>query len=275
MADQLGVSLPPSVARAVRARWPRRAEHWCVEVGSEFRQLCDRYDAVPLAVMPARYAFVVSVQAGHGLLILRGSPDPEGANQAQVAQSLSALEVAPRVHEIINNTTGTWLVMDQITPGKALADLEFPAVYPAIRATLSKLSNGAPELPGLPSIVDWLRARLTSGSKRDLAPGEEQAPAEQRASALVALQSLEQDISYSLCHGDASPWNFLVDYQQRLWLIDPRGVRGEIAYDVAVVALKAAAFAPPATTVRQLAADVGIPSDRAEAWMEVAIAARV
>jgi streptomycin 6-kinase len=272
---ELAVSLPPDVARAVSERWPDRAGQWCVDVAPEFQQLCHRYDAVPLAVMPGRYAFVVSVGTRHGSLIMRASPDPDGPNQAQVAQSLAALGIAPRVHEVLTTSIGTWLVMDQISPGTPLADLNFNAAYPALRATLSTLCTGAPELPGLPSIVDWLRARLISGSNRDLAPGEEQASAEERVAALATLKSLEQGTPSVLCHGDASPWNFLADHEQRLWLIDPRGVRGEIAYDIAVVALKAAAFAPPVTTVRQLAADIGIRPDRAEAWMGVAIAARV
>jgi streptomycin 6-kinase len=206
---------------------------------------------------------------------MRASPDPDGSHQAQAAQSLAELGVAPRVHEVMTNSVGTWLVMDQISPGKPLADLDFNAAYPAVRATLSTLCNGAPELPELPPIVDWLRTRLASGSNRDLAPGEEQASAQERAAALATLRTLEQGAPSILCHGDASPWNFLADHQHRLWLIDPRGVHGEIAYDIAVVALKAAAFAPPLATVRRLAIDIGISPQRAEAWLEVATVARV
>ncbi|HEY3957988.1 MAG TPA: phosphotransferase [Streptosporangiaceae bacterium] len=275
MADHLAVPLPPDVARAVSDRWPDRAEQWHLDIGSELRHLCHRYGAVPLAVIPARYAFVVSTSTRHGPLIMRASPDPDGPSQAKVAQSLAEIGVAPRVHEIMTSPTGTWLVMDQISPGKPLADLDFNAAYPAVRATLSTLRNGAPELPETPSLVDWLRARLVGGGNRDMAPGEEQASEQQRAAAVATLSSLERDTSSVLCHGDASPWNFLVDHEERLWLIDPRGVHGEIAYDVAVVALKASVSAPPVATVRHLAADIGVSVDRAEAWMEVAAAARV
>lgn len=275
MADQLAVSLPSNVARALIDRWPVRAKQWRMDVSSEFRQLCHRYGAVPLAVIPARYAFVVSAESRRGPLIMRASPDPDGPSQAQAAQSLAEIGVAPRVHEVMTSQAGTWLVMDQISPGKPLGDLDFKAMYPAVRATLSTLRNGAPELPKLPTIVDWLRARLVNESNLDLAPGAEQASAPERAAALATLQSLEQDTLSVLCHGDASPWNFLTDHEQRLWLIDPRGVQGEVAYDIAVVALKAAKFAPPVATARQLAKDIGLSPDRAEAWLEVATAARV
>lgn len=275
MADRLGAPLPPDVARAVSDRWPDRAEQWRMDIAPEFRKLCHRYDAVPLSVMSGRYAFVVSVSTRHGPLIMRASPDPDGPHQAQAAQSLAELGVAPRVHEVMTSPTGTWLVMDQISPGEPLADLDFNAAYPAVRATLSTLYNGASELPELPSLADWLRTRLVSGSERDLAPGEEQASEQQRVAALAALSSLEHDTHFVLCHGDASAWNFLADHERRLWLIDPRGVRGDISYDIAVVALKAAPFAPPPTTASQLAIDIGIPPDRAEAWLEVATVARV
>jgi hypothetical protein len=68
MAGHLAPPLPPDVARAVTDRWPDRAEQWCVDIAPEFRQLCHRYDAVPLSVMSGRYAFVVSVSTRHGRL---------------------------------------------------------------------------------------------------------------------------------------------------------------------------------------------------------------
>jgi streptomycin 6-kinase len=78
-----------------------------------------------------------------------------------------------------------------------------------------------------------------------------------------------------LCHGDASPWNLLLSNDRRLMLIDPRGLAGEVAYDLAVVAIKAASVAPPAITAPYLAHQVEADPDRVLAWVSIADAARV
>src|SRR5213592_4759271 len=78
-----------------------------------------------------------------------------------------------------------------------------------------------------------------------------------------------------LCPGDASPWNLLTGDAGRVFLVDPRGVSGEVEYDLAVVALKAAPIVPAQETVPYLAALVGIEPGRARAWLAVASSARV
>ena len=57
--------------------------------------------------------------------------------------------------------------------------------------------------------------------------------------------------------------------------IDPRGMAGEVAYDIAVIALKAARHVPSLLGVTRLARSVGIDSARARVWLLVADAARV
>lgn len=58
-------------------------------------------------------------------------------------------------------------------------------------------------------------------------------------------------------------------------LIDPRGVSGEVEYDLAVVALKATRFVPLAVILTNLASLVGVDQHRVEVWTVVASAARV
>ncbi|WP_203665086.1 aminoglycoside phosphotransferase family protein, partial [Actinocatenispora rupis] len=78
-----------------------------------------------------------------------------------------------------------------------------------------------------------------------------------------------------LCHADASPWNILTGKDERLYLIDPRGITGEVAYDAAIIALKAATRIPVEATARGLDSMLGIDSDRVLSWVLVAVAARV
>ena len=74
------------------------------------------------------------------------------------------------------------------------------------------------------------------------------------------------------------PGNMLVSAERpRVLLIDPRGMRGEVAYDIAVFSLKLSSYDLEAARelCRQLAAQSGVDSERAIAWITVARAARV
>ena len=105
-------------------------------------------------------------------------------------------------------------------------------------------------------------------------PASTGAPAE-REYALALLGDLEASGVNGLCHGDASPWNLLIGKDGRTVLIDPRGLAGEVEYDVAVVALKATTVLPLHVTVPYLATKVDVDPERVRTWTTVANAARV
>src|SRR5262249_53421535 len=130
-------------------------------------------------------------------------------------------------------------------------------------------------VPGIPSIVDWLRIRLEDDDLADLAPGTVVAPADARARALDVLDQLAADHTPKLCHGDLSPWNVLADQHKGWSLIDPRGVSGEVHYDIAVLGLKIARTDDPIPVVALLARTIGVAPHRAHAWLTVASACRV
>lgn len=78
-----------------------------------------------------------------------------------------------------------------------------------------------------------------------------------------------------LCHADASPWNILTGPADRLFMIDPRGMNGEVDYDAAVITLKAERFSVGPKWGSALAASLSVPTERVDAWVHVARAARV
>jgi len=64
--------------------------------------------------------------------------------------------------------------------------------------------------------------------------------------------------------------------EQTGWkLIDPRGMSGETAYDVAVLAIRVARFQPTPNIASLIANAAGLDPKRVSAWMTVADAARV
>ena len=127
-----------------------------------------------------------------------------------------------------------------------------------------------------PSLVPWLRARLIEPPADDQPPHRGPASEEQRRAGLDMLDQLADGLRPEFCHGDLSPPNVLHG-GRRLWFIDPRGVNGEAAYDIAVLALKLSD--DDLDTARALARSIALGSgddpDRAAAWTVVADAATV
>lgn len=267
-----------SVKAAVRQRWPERADQWLTAIGSELRELCDRYHAQPVKVLPARYGFVVATATATGMqLVMRASADPAGRAQAEVAIALARIGAGPAVHEVTETDAGTWMVLDQVMPGTPLRELDFTgSTIDRIVAMLRRLVDQPAPSPHLPLLSDWLRDRLTSDDATDLAPGQTIAPADERRLAVAILDDLAPTAArHGLCHGDASPGNILLGPDERLYLVDARGVLGEPAYDAAVLANKACEDMGPHHAGSLLAERVGLDSARVQAWITVANAARV
>lgn len=267
--------VPPDVAGSVAVRWPGTADDWPSRVERDLKRLCERYEAVPTSVMRARFAFVVAVKARTAGLVMRAGPDPDAIHQARVAEALGRLGVSPKVHEVMVTDTATWIVMDQITPGVPLGNLDGPPDARVLEDRLALMRGVPAPDTQMRSIGDWLRDRLLDDDLVDIPPGRDHAPATQRETALATLDDLIVDDHDQLCHGDMSPWNILTDDTHGVSLIDPRGMAGDLNYDVAVLALKAAIYAPPMTTAATFARRLGLSPDRAQAWIEVADAARV
>jgi len=275
MTGTVPFAVPAEILREVRTRWPDTADAWANSAPAQLQRFCDRYQATPTRVMRSRYGLVVKADSPSGPLIFRYSPDPDGEPQSRVAAALAALDVSPRLHETVTTPYGTTTVLDCITPGVPIGDQDTAPSLDRVAAMLRPMS-GQPAPYGLPSVLDWLADRLTDDGLTDLAPGRTIAPPDERRAALALLRGLAADHVPALCHGDASPWNILTG-TDRLYLIDPRGVTGELAYDVAVIALKGERFAPAsaATTGAALAKRLGLAVGRIQAWVRIARAARV
>jgi streptomycin 6-kinase len=125
------------------------------------------------------------------------------------------------------------------------------------------------------SIFDWLRTRLDDDQLTDLRPGTTVAPAEERQAAQNLLSDLVRGHTPGLCHGDASLSNILASGADGWRLIDPRGMSGESAYDVAVLAVRIVRALNSSDIVPFIAETAIVDADRVKAWMSIADAARV
>jgi streptomycin 6-kinase len=269
-------TVPPIVASNVKLRWPDRAHVWKQDAEREMWDICALYNARPRAVLPARFSFVVAADTPDGGgIVVRFTPDPDGPYQAHVAEALARLRVSPTVHVTLTTDTGTWLVLDEVRPGTPLADASAAQVsLDALTRHLIAMT-GKPAPSDLPYIGDWLRDRLTAEKVTDLPPGATRAPLAERREAVAILDDLDARPVRQLCHGDVSPWNILMHGNDGWMLIDPRGMSGEVAYDVAVLSLKLTANNPNLAVTSGLANAVGVDTTRTQGWLLVAHAARV
>ncbi|XVQ10920.1 phosphotransferase [Spirillospora sp. CA-255316] len=221
----------------------------------------------------ARYGFVVEVETDHGYLVVRSSPDPLGMMQAEVSRSLSNLGIGPPIYEVIQTSVSVWTVAGRIFPGDSLhgGAVSLETLAPIFQ----KMRDQESPSDRLPTLADWLHSRLSDENLSDLAPGSAQAPPVERRHAAAILEDLESGASNLLCHGDTSSKNILHGPGGQLFLIDPRGVSGDVCYDVAVAAWKTAGEEQASARAEELARLVGVDRERVQAWLLVADTARV
>ncbi|MEV0838503.1 aminoglycoside phosphotransferase family protein [Actinocatenispora sera] len=273
MTELAQLAVPEDVRQQIHRRWPTAGPAWSAVVADELHELLAEHHATHPQVMPARYGLVISANTPTGPLVFRSTPDPDGVHQATVSRALAELDVSPHIHQVHASDTGVWTIMDRITPGIPLGDLTDPPTLDAIVGMLRPLAGQPAPDANLPSLFDWIRDRLTDDHLNDLPRGRTVAPLPERRQALALTNELARDHIPGLCHGDTSPWNILTG--DRLYLIDPRGVSGELAYDAAIIAVKAARDRPIDQTIRTISAALGLDSHRVAAWTTVAAAARV
>lgn len=268
--------VPADILRNVRQRWPDVAMAWATNIDSELRALCERFQATPYAVLHARYGFVVAVDSPDGPLVFRGTPDPQGTEQAAVAAAMAKLGISPTMLYTWTTNHGTWTVLDQVRPGTTLGNSDPDRVnIDALFSPFSAMKNRPAPLAAMPSVAEWLRIRLDDDRLADLRPGTTVASAQDRRAAKDRLGELMRDHTPRLCHGDASLSNILACGANEWRLIDPRGVSGESAYDVAVLAIRIVRVLKSSKLLPYIAQVASVDIDRVREWMIIADAARV
>jgi streptomycin 6-kinase len=157
------------------------------------------------------------------------------------------------VHQTLATDHGTWTVLDRVHPGTNLAQSD-PATINlnALFTPLAAMRHQPAPRAGMSSILDWLRDRLKDDKLTDLRPGTTIAPT-----------------------SDASMGNIIASGTDRWMLIDPRGMTGESAYDVAVLGIRVSRLRRSANFVSQIAKLANVRSDRVRTWVIVANTARV
>jgi streptomycin 6-kinase len=132
-----------------------------------------------------------------------------------------------RVYEYVEGA----LLLERLTPGRSLASMSLSGADDDAAEVLAQtIGSMSPRTPGamIPTTEDW-----EMDFDRYLGSGDQQVP----RSLVMAAQQLFSELSGSqtqirLLHGDLHHYNVLFD-DVRGWLaVDPKGVVGELEYEV-------------------------------------------
>jgi streptomycin 6-kinase len=189
------------------------------------------------------------------------------SNSGAVLRAFGA-DATVRVYE---SDTGA-VLLERIDPAEQLVTLVRSgkdAEATTILANLiSKLANHTPP-PGCPTVRDWGR-----GFDRYLASGDAQLPVELVHEASETYRRLESTQGRTmLLHGDLQHYNVLFDARRGWIAIDPKGVVGELEYELGALLRNPVEqpqhFANPATVecrVRTLTTHLELVYQRALEW---------
>jgi len=161
------------------------------------------------------------------------------------------------------------MLLERLRPGTSLSALDNDEAATEILAGVLKHMSPAEALHCCPSVADW-----GQGFARYLASADQQIPRHLVESAQSVFASLsESQTSVRLLHGDFHHYNVLFDANRGWLAIDPKGVIGELEYEVGAVLRnpidRPEVFLEPQSIVRRLrqfATQLNLKFDRMVGW---------
>lgn len=221
-----------------------------------------------------RGGLVLRVRRGAEQFVLK-APMYEPAAHIAAQEHLDQVGVGPH---IIFTDTERGLLLMELVEGDPV-DRPTPLTIAVCAAQAARLTHTVPR-SSFPSIGPWLRSRLVH-QPADRSPTAVEPSASERMDALSALDDLEEASAAScFIHADLNVGNILWSEAEGIRLIDARGVVGDPAYDVALLAVKTQQPGAPLSEVisyaNELAAATEFPEpSRCAQWAMIARAAQV
>ena len=265
-------SVPARVATRAELLLGREpGRRWCATVTGCVAETAALVGAEDLEVLDrGRSSWMLTGRVGSVEVVLKAPiVDPVGHFDAQ--ELLAAAGVGPRLWWR-DCAVAVLERLDAVT----LAEVTDPGPYlgqvAVLAAQLAELERSPASRLG--SLAGWLAPRVAAAPV-DFSPTSVAPSQAQRLEALELLEALSA-AAEGPCHGDVNLGNVLVDSTGRVWLIDARGVLGDVHYDVAVLALKACGDRAAAVVAAgELARGAGLDPERTRGWVAVAATARV
>lgn len=235
-----------------RGRLERQAREWQVTLGDTFE--------TPISIIG------YGERAGQPVVL---KVVKQAGDEWQAGEVLAAFEGrgVVRVYEF----TGGAMLLERLRPGDALADLATGGgderATEILARVIGTMSPREPAHP-CPTVADWSRSFERYAATRDSRiPGALVADAHRVYQTLCVTQA-----GVRLLHGDLQHYNVLFDADRGWVAIDPKGVIGEIEYEIGAILRNpgpAEQFGQPSVIERRLKrfeSALGLNVGRALAW---------
>jgi streptomycin 6-kinase len=260
MADAYKVDLPAGF----RERLPRAWQPWLAQLPELVASCLERWDLRIVGEFPLSYSYVVPVERADGrACVLKIQPtdirEVEGAEREMLGLRLAGPVAVDVIEEDAANGV---LLLDRALPGTTLDDTSDRDDDEATETMASVIRNYGrpiddPVSLGLRSFVEFAEAfeRFDRGPHGKVARTKAAGPAETRLSVVLGMDELGTAVPMMreardtaervmaellsdrsepyLIHGDLHHSNVLVDEERGLLVIDPWGLYGDRAVDVA------------------------------------------
>lgn len=273
-ADLSGTALPsyrpPSeVVHWIRAHQGETGERWLADLDQLVHHFVSAWQLqiTSEALHGGMTSFVVHCLDQHGLqCVFKACPDKTLiADECEALRYWQGSDAVPRL--LAEDREAGVLLLVRVLPGTEIRHLpDDDETLERVGALLGRLHAYQPSMDAvhLPSLADRAQARVQL--IRDALSPSRAGSMERLANWLLASQPEEV-----ILHGDLGQGNILDAGNGRLVAIDPRGRRGERAYDIAVFAQKGG-IDRALTRASRLARWCGVDEQRALGWTRIRLA---
>jgi streptomycin 6-kinase len=226
-------SLPQDVVTHVTAMCGARGEDWFDELPDAITELEQKWDITVGDPFPGiEYNFVATATGLDGSdLVLKIAPPFETVEIFAEAKFLETLNGEGAIHLIDVDRERQAILLERALPGKALheefAESPRDCIQPAI-AVLRRILQKPPKDMSDTTTLDGWFANFERFRKTDFpkALGER---------ALEIYRKLTRKSGDKLyIHGDFHPGNVVTATREKYLAIDPKGIVGQVGYDIAV-----------------------------------------
>jgi streptomycin 6-kinase len=265
------------LAERVRNVYGGAGFRWAVNLESTAAQVVRRWQLVVHRELTSGYSFVAQVSTADARPMILKLGFPGSQDLRREASLLDGARGRGYSALIRQEPSAGALLLERLDPGQALtmdAVGPRPADAVAVAATIKGMWHGPDAAEPLPSSSDWC-ADLDKVLRGSFGPpaGFEFDDIRHAAALAAALQATASG-SPLVLHGDLHHGNVLSDHQNGYRAIDPKGVRGELAYEAGASLRnpypELAHVAEPAALLRRrcevFATDLELPYHRIVLW---------
>ena len=224
-------SIPPHVARAIVEVHGNAARSWLDQLPSHIETVVSRWGlSLGQPLTPSSYSHVVAATRPDGSAVVLKASYPCDALRDEIA-ALRTFDGRGVARLIDSDQESGLLLLERLVPGTNLENVGEQAAMAAFCSVVRQLHRPAPAGHPFPATQDWA-AGLTR-LRKHFGGGTGPFPSALVSTAESLFEDLHGSASSSvLLHGDLHHGNILAASRTAWLAIDPKGVRGEPAYEV-------------------------------------------